>query len=307
MESIATCQNGQSELSWTPPLLKAPGSVRKLWPGSEGAVYGTGYFYKVDGEPRDGFARWRAKGTLDTSFEPVKENAPTIIGLSPRDDGSVTLLRREFNRSNLQRLNSSGAIEPSFRPVRPEGVGTYDLTDIHAIEPLPGGRILATLVSRRVEVQRQVIVIFPDNTVNQRPLTDDTHVFDILTLPNGTFFLGGKRYTENGIIDASFQPPNPVVGIPLVSVDNRWLFSSRVANCSSKVLLFGDGSLDPSFISGVPLRGLLFGPACGRRIYRADPVETGDLVRFYGDGRLDPTFKGPSAWRDLGHAGPLLN
>lgn len=89
---------------------------------SDGKIIVGGQFTSFNGTARKGIARLNANGSLDTSFNPVPENANTIVySTAIQSNGKIIVggYLTSFNgtaRSGIARLNNDGSLDTSFNP-----------------------------------------------------------------------------------------------------------------------------------------------------------------------------------------------
>ena len=202
------------------------------------------------------------------------------------------ILQRLNDRSTLRRLNADGSLDPSF-PNDPS------FASIHRIELLPDDEILALILNlnRYVASSAQFVRIDQEGGVT-RLLANTANFFsvpELMTLPDGRFFMDGQRYLPDGEKDASFTPGTGVVGVPLCRWKDGWLF--KKSDAGPIVALRADGSLDKSFdntqVSDSSI-GACSGP--GPSVYIYETLFTSrqpPLTRHYADGRKDPSFHPP--------------
>lgn len=290
-----TLQDGSPDPTWTSPMLLDSGTVRQLLPGKNGSVYGTGNFTMIDGNVRPGLARWLQDGSLDLSFAPPPAEG-NVLDVAVLTDNRLIVLRQLDGFSSLERLNDDGTWDDTFQPASAFPV-TPQLTAIKKIEPLPNGELLASAVWLGGDIwQSGLMRIATDGTVVAIPVTQGRTGSEILTLPNGRFFLDGLLYSLAGQIDSSFNPPsNTISGVPLCAVGNSWIFKKSALN--GVLLVNSNGSIDSGFSDAqFPTFSAFACSGPGRAIYSAgNPSQS--VVRHYSDGRLDPTFNAPAIER----------
>lgn len=97
------------------------GFVDRLFRQPDGRFYATGPFSKVNGQARDGLARFNADGSLDATFAPAFNGngffPPKSLAVQP--DGKILLAGRftQVNgvvRNGAARLLPNGALDPTF-------------------------------------------------------------------------------------------------------------------------------------------------------------------------------------------------
>ena len=187
--------------------------------------------------PRRGLARLNGDGSIDAGFNPGLDSEGHVKVLALQSDGRILVGGAFFSlggapRDNLGRLESTGAIDPTFTT----GVGSdsESFVPVTTITLQPDGRILVggrfqTLVGAFGPTSRDNIARLnadgsPDATFVPPPEyqlgESSPHVETIVVLPNGQVVAGGfsvamrvagqpghqlARFNDNGAVDAGFD------------------------------------------------------------------------------------------------------
>jgi len=236
--------DGSMDLSFNPLLAKADGTlpdlylVARSWDGS-GRILVGGDFAWVNGVPRSGIVRLNADGTRDTGFNFDPASMPGLTNImvthtSDDEGGPLGVIgKATYNGSTcgfLARLLHDGSLDTSF-----------------ATGPSP--------VPHVVILNGEVKGGFGDENTG------------IITVGGAfTQIIGGNnpsrnylaRFSRDGILDNTFNPPGP--NGPIYAMEGQWL--------TDKIIIAGDftayngvgrnhiarlkwdGSLDPSFDPG---------------------------------------------------------
>ncbi len=130
--------DGSLDTTFNPTITRA-GTLSVIGVQPDGKVLIGGDFDRINGTPRNRFARVHADGTLDTTFDAGSgfNSIPQVITVQP--DGKILVGGgfTDYNgtpKARLLRLNSSGSLDASFNP-------SVDST-VYAINVMSDGKIL---------------------------------------------------------------------------------------------------------------------------------------------------------------------
>ncbi len=256
-------------------LQTEPYAVRTAAVQADGCVLVAGWFTGVNGFNRDGVARLRPDGLLDTTFAPAADPNLHVWAMAIQPDEKVLLGGRNWGPDGspaLVRLQKDGRIDPAFSGPTTEGESPL----IETIALQPDGRILiGGLFSAVAGVERR----------------------------------GVARLNANGSVDGTFQGPKLTLsddegyGVEFIHVysDGRILiaggFGLGEMTPFSIARLQPDGTIDTSFVADLPERAPVRAMAvqADGRILLAGPfpneTDFGRLLRLLPDGGSDPTFQ----------------
>jgi len=235
---------------------------------ADGRIVIGGTFSQVNSLPRNGIARLRADGSLDTSFDPGASTvSPQVYSVALQPNGQVLA---GGNFGHVARLNTNGSPDSTFNS------GSFNST-VWCIAVQTNGQVLVggyfTTVNgtNRNYVARLNSDGSLDGSFNPAPIVGSL-VQSIIVQTNGQILIGGTFSTVNG-------------------------YSRR-----NIARLNADGTLDPTFNPAITANGLttfevpsmalqpdgkvLAG--CGRQTVNG--VQNVFLVRLSGNGSLDATF-----------------
>ncbi len=160
---------------------------------SDGKILVGGSFTSVNGTARSGFARLNADGTLDSSFDVQLGSGTNVFSIIVQANGKIMIAGtfsgvNGFNRANLARLNSDGALDTSFNA---------SVNSIGSLLLQPDGKYLAL---NFITIYRLNADGSPDASF-QKPTLDSAGNFtDFALLNDGSIVISGTFTRVNGIV-----------------------------------------------------------------------------------------------------------
>jgi uncharacterized delta-60 repeat protein len=218
---------------------------------ADGKILIGGNFTQSCGEPRNRIARLNANGTKDLAFNPGALGPPDfwvpyVASIAVQRDGKIVVGGSFTNlagqpRMNIGRIDSSGSIDASFKPV---GWG-----DVSCLAVRPDGRIVVagSLTNEAGELGAAIRRLNPDGSLDESFSTRDAFdpsgvIYSIALQADGKAVVAGtfthvggqvrsnlSRLNADGTLDLTFNPSaNGAVGVAL-EVDGSIL----VAGCTT--------------------------------------------------------------------------
>jgi uncharacterized delta-60 repeat protein len=191
------------------------GSVYRVVLQHDGKVLISGAFVRVDGVPRESFARLNGDGSLDTGFNP---HVDVVEDVAVQPDGKIVVVGFVFTNGQfvdyfVTRINPDGTIDPSFNRGRADN-------EVTSVALQSGGKI---------------IVRGPFTTIN------------------GVNRQGMARLNRDGSVDPGFDPEITMDSITslirefLLQPNGKIVVSKRIGDTNVVARMNPDGSVDNSF------------------------------------------------------------
>lgn len=302
--------NGTPDPAWTVPDLRRRGGISELAAAPDGQVYAAGTFRFINNQPQRGLARFRADGTLDESFMPDTSLAPDFTQPTPLADGRLYVIEKAYDAEagreepRVVRLLANGTLDPSFAPFsRLSPGGRSGVGDVVRFAVFPDLSLLVTTRSGSVAVSFNGHRVRADGTAESgfatRVIGGNLSV-PILTLPDGRFWSGARRFLANGTAELTLPQERSEAAAPLARLaDGRIVFHRYFGSPGQPqpglwaTTTAGD-DWDPSFVyqgpqlSEIPKVSL----TADGKFYVCRPLFV-SIRRYYADGRRDPTMGTP--------------
>lgn len=281
----------------------------------DGKIVLAGEFQYAENEVRRSVVRYHADGSLDLSFDPMR-NISVAQSIAPQPDGKI-LVAHGGASILLQRLNPDGSIDTSFTPpfvafsasiqartriqvvlLQPDGkilVGGKLITG-SASSPTLSGLVRLNTDGTRDTTFQIVFARGGTNYINDLALQPDGKIVfggDFTNISNDTSraFLG--RVNADGTLDPDFHPfpPGLIYEIEL-QTDGRILFGGAFGSLQR---VNADGTPDGL---NVPVNETISALALepnghillGGRFTSVNGGPAQRLARLTSDGAVDPTF-----------------
>ena len=249
----------------------ANSGVKTIVLQSDGKILVGGQFSTFNGQPRNGFARLNANGSLDTAFNPAMPQFFDTQAIAIQTDGKILAARKLSSSGGpdnaVFRINTDGTLDSTFND--PGSAYTY------AIAVAPDGRIyeggqMATF-QNSVLIQKPFIRVGSDGSIDYTfdPFVacpdDASLMYNVVAQPDGKILVGGAfislnrqnraplaRLNADGSTDTSFTIPanvSLVVLPPVLQPDGKILVNGSITGGSAHTILRlnANGSLDTSF------------------------------------------------------------
>ena len=233
---------------------------------ADGKILLAGYFNQIGGQPRTGFARLRADGTLDAAFNPDFGSSIDTSALLVQTDGKI-LVGGAFTtvngvlRNRIARLNADGSLDTGFSLGADSSIITF--------MPQPDGKVLVGGVFTQFggQPRHRLARLNADGTLDAgfNPDANDW-VGTLAVQPDGKILVGGgfttiggkarnrlARLNADGTVDAGFNPNlDSTVWSLAVQPDSKILvsgfFSVVCGQTRNRIArLNADGTLDAGF------------------------------------------------------------
>jgi uncharacterized delta-60 repeat protein len=280
--------DGSLDLYWDPNL-NIGANVNSMVFQPDGRFIIAGSFTSVNGVGRTNIARLNADGSLDPTFNPGAGPNASITLMAGTPDGGVMISGGAITsfagvaRTNLVKLTSTGAVDPSFNA----GVGPQNNDEILSLACQGGGYLLGGYIRTfSYHACGSILRLNPDGSYDTSftptAITRSGFHGDIMSIavqPDGRILLAGLfdpvgtgtnsglvRLTTNGLYDATFNPPigtsayeNYGGNFLKLMGNGQILFACRYlfGNPNTTVVRMNtDGSIDNSFATN----GAAFAP-----------------------------------------------
>jgi len=252
---------------------------------ADGGILIAGWFSAVDGIARNGIARLRPDGSLDTNFSLTVSQFEGIGALALQSDGKILVVGRYYLEGapicEVHRFHSDGRPDPIFQARAEGGMGISDLV------VLPNDQIMIAGEFGQVNGLDlgSVVRLNSDGTVDRSfvSATRGAEWYRLLPMPDGRGLIWGDfTYEGSGCHYASLARMN---------LDGSWdtSFEAALESTPHAVALQPDGRI---------LAAGYFADAYGDQRY--------GVVRLNHDGSMDYTFS-PGTGLGEGSSGPYVN
>ncbi|MES2708451.1 MAG: delta-60 repeat domain-containing protein [Verrucomicrobiota bacterium] len=301
--------DGSPDPGFTAPALPQPGSVTTLAPAANGGFYAQGDFITVNGQPRPGICRFKADGSLDSSFLPPADLG-TIHSMQRLPEDQLLILHQPppipdppgdgygpWTSRQLSRLLPDGSLERIFSE------GNY--VSINAEVALPDGKILIKYTIQGEVPSTKIIRLRADGSqdpaFNGSALPGSWSNYDCAVFSDGRLLIQLKLFTPDGTPIPTEIPPAPS-WLPRYCLgmlpEGRAVILDNLSSPPVLKLLDSSGKIDSTFQTTLPPHTYpraIAGP--GGKIYLTGwfPVPGGQYAhirRLHRNGQTDPTFRG---------------
>lgn len=298
----------------------------------DGKVLIGGRFTTFNGVTRNGIARLKNDGTLDTSFNPGSGADSWVQAVALQPDGRVLIGGQfvTFNgvpRSRIARLNPNGTLDTTFNP------GSGANGEVNAIAVRNDGRILIGGGFSDVNgtILNNIASLNPDGSLDlgfDPGNGPDNWLKAVVIQPDGKVLIGGvftkvnnisisniARMNADGTLDTGFDTspgPNGHVLSTAIHWDGKVIIGGNytmVGAVSRNYIarLNADGTLDTNFDPGTGTNGLIEAVAIqedgkviiGGWFTKVNGVTRNYISRLNANGSLDTGFDpsiGPNFW-----------
>ena len=232
----------------------ADNDVYCLAPQSDGKVLVGGAFTTINAVSRNGIARLKADGSLDTTFNPGTGASLGVTCLALQSDGKVLVGGRFTSingvlRNRLARLNASGGVDTVFNPGTGADNDVYSLVLQADGKVLVGGGFASINSSAKPYLARLTASGSLDSTFNPGTGPSDW-VYSLALQPDGKVLVGGAftsingtarndiaRVNTDGSLDSTFDPgtgANATVNSLALQPDGKVLLGGAFTSINSQ-------------------------------------------------------------------------
>jgi len=240
----------------------------------DGGYYAAGRFSSIGSKSQGNLAKFKADGTLDSSFNPIGVFDGEIRAIALQKDGKVVIGGKFSNinglsYNNIARFNKNGTLDTTFN------IGSGFDNGIHAIVQQADGRLIVGGAFQQFNgTECDLITRLNPNGSRDSSFSYSgalTEVYALTLLPNGKILVGGY---------ASYETTPPAKGLVRLNSDgtndSTFKFNPAGATCYS-IAVQADGKI-------------LVGGSISYTIVDRSENDTTGIVRLNADGSKDTTF-----------------
>lgn len=282
----------------------------------DGRILIWGNFTSLAGQPRPGFGRLLADGTLDAGFNP--QGTPSVGCVVIQADGKIIVGGHKTAPSPaVVRLNADGTQDASFRAE----IDDYWAAHVYAMALQSDGRLLVGGQFESSRGNTNLARLNVDGTADlsfspavRKGIAAYARVHSLLLQPDGKIVLGGEfttvcgeprtniaRLLPDGVLDAAFAPNcRGTVDSLALQANGQILagcfFWNLVEPPSSMLRLWPNGAVDQTFnplvhgqVTSIVLQAdgkILIGGSFATLF----GMQGNGIARVHSDGTLDPQF-----------------
>ena len=246
--------NGSVDTTFNPGT-GADDLVYSLVLQSDGKVLVGGAFTTINAVSRNGIARLKTDGSLDTTFNPGTGASPGVTCLALQSDGKVLVGGRFTTingvlRNRLARLNATGGVDTVFNPGTGADSDVYSLVLQSDGKVLVGGGFASINGTARPCLARLTASGGLDSTFNPGTGPSDW-VYSLALQPDGKVLVGGQftsingttrsdiaRVNADGSLDSTFDPgtgANGTVNSLALQPDGKVLVGGAFTSINSQL------------------------------------------------------------------------
>ena len=177
-----------------------------------------GNFTTINGISQNDIARFDSDGFFDSSFNTGTGTSDAIFSLVVQNDEKIILGKAFINSFNgtsfngLVRLNVNGSIDTSFSPPKLNGATQNVVLQNNKI-------IISAFYDDGTTTEHRLIRLNTDGTIDNTFSIINSKIYEIALTDNGSILtdsndseFGLNKYSLDGIIDNSFNPPITSIG-----------------------------------------------------------------------------------------------